>query len=380
MAYNKDKEPDEEKKSKTKTLLSSSDLRDLINKKSGKKIVNTIDVMGKIPYWISTRSTILDYTIKQGGIGGIPGGRISEMAARPGGGKSFLALEICKSAIELGLDVFYFDSEGGVHEDFVTALGIDKEKFNHCIIHSAEQMFGIIDTLLNETKNRYLFVLDSLAATPTESEVVGGYDPSSQISPTAKVFNLNLKKLMVPLMERESTLLILNQIRDNMMVDKWEKLRNPYRVPGGFSVTHSYSLRLWLFPSDNKDNAVTEEDVKIGNYVKVKIRKSRYRTTDREAGLILVWSGNKPRVMDEETWLDVLNQHEKVKTGAWCNIILKDGTDIKFRRGDFPNMCRTDPKIRESALEYLKELLIDKWNPEEVPEESPALAELAGGT
>lgn len=386
MAYSKkedenlDLQEEDGGRKKTKSALSPSEIRNLVNKKSGRAVVQTIDVMGKIPYWIPTGAKNLDYTIRQGGIGGIPGGRITELAARPGGGKSFLALTISKAAQEMGLDVMYFDAEGGVHEDFVTALGIDTNKFNHCIIHSAEQMFSIIDTLLTESKNKYLFIWDSLAATPTESEVEGGQDPSSQIAPGAKVINLNLKKLMVPLMERESTFLVLNQIRDNMMADKWEKLRNPYRVPGGNSMTHAYSLRLWLFPSDSKDNAVNEGDVKIGNLVKIKIRKSRYRTTDREAPIILVWSGNKPRILDEEMWLDAIESHPNISTGAWCNIKYNDGSVQKFRRAEFGNLCRTDDKFRKTVLDYMKETLIDKWNPEEIPEESPTLSELSGGT
>lgn len=373
-------EETEVKSSKKRSSLSPSEIRDLVNKKSGKKVVQTVDVMGKIPYWIPTGSKFLDYTIRQGGIGGIPGARITELAARPGGGKSFIALTIAKAAQEMGLDVMYFDSEGGIDHEFVTSLGINIEKFNHCIIHSAEQMFSIIESLLEDSKNRYLFVWDSLGATPTEAEVEGGNDPSKMIAPGARVINLNLKKLMVPLMESESTFLILNQIRDNMGADKWEKLKNPYRVPGGNAMLHAYSLRLWLFPSENKDNAVSEDDVKIGNLVKIKIRKSRYRTTDREVPIILVWSGNKPRILDEETWLDAISSHPNVNTGAWCTIKLLDGSEEKFREKTFSHLCKSNPKFKETVLAYMKECLIDKWDPEEISEESSMLSELSGGT
>jgi len=387
MAYSKKKEEEIEAteevggKKKIKSALSPSEIRNLVNKKSGKRIVQTIDEMGKIPYWIPTSSRFLNSIIRHGDYGGIPGGRIVEIAGRPGAAKSFLALDICKHAIKMGLDVFYFDSEGGIHDDFVISLGIDKEKFNHCLVSSFEETFSIIDTLLTETTNRYLFVLDSYGATATESENQGGYDPTAQISMGARVVTLGIKKLMIPLVERESTFLVLNQIRDNMMADKWEKLKNPFRVSGPWQLNHSYSLRIWLFPSDAKDNAVNIDEQKVGALVKAKIRKSRYRTADREANIIFVWSGEKPKIMDEDTWIDAIADHPNVSLGAWCTLKYKDGSEEKFRQANFTSLCNTSEKFKKTVIEYMDEILIHKWTPPEgISDESSELSKLSGGT
>lgn len=362
-----------EVKSRKKSVLGFDEIQNLLNKKEGKKVARNINDMGNIPYWIPTGSKYLDYTIRQGAIGGIPGGRISALCARPGAGKSFLALSIAKEAQKMGLSIALFDSEGGIEADFVNSLGIDTNNFHHILIHSMEQMFSMIDTLLTSTKNRWLFLWDSLASTSTETEAQAGYDPSSVMASGARTLNFNLKKLIVPLMESESTFLILNQIRDNMTADKWEKLKNPYRTVGGLSLIHSCSLILWLFPSDAKDNAISDLDIKIGNLVKVKIKKSRYRTTDREVPIILVWSGEKPRIMDEETWLEAISSHPNVSTGAWNKIKLLDGSEETFREKQFATLCKTNEKFKETILQYMKETLIDKWNPQEIKENSDEL-------
>ncbi len=362
-----------EVKSRKKSVLGFDEIQNLLNKKEGKKVARNINDMGNIPYWIPTGSKYLDYTIRQGGIGGIPGGRISSICARPGAGKSFLALSIAKEAQKMGLSVAFFDAEGGIEADFVNALGVDTNNFHHILIHSVEQMFSMIDTLTSSTKNRWLYIWDSLAATPTETEIEAGYDPSSVMASGARTLSFNLKKMMVPLIESESTFLILNQIRDNITSDRWEKIKNPFKVPGSWALLHSCSLILWLFPSEAKDNAISDLDIKIGNLIKVKIKKSRFRTTDREVPLILVWSGNKPKVMDEETWLEAVSSHPNVSTGAWNTIKLSDGLEKKIREKDFPELCKNDSSFRNNILQYMKECLIDKWNPEEVKEDSDDL-------
>jgi RecA/RadA recombinase len=348
----------------TQKTLEAKDIKDLINKKSGKNIAATFkeSKLMNVPYWIPTGSRWLDSIINHGGKGGIPGGHISSIAAVSGAGKSFLALMVAKNAMDMGISVVYFDAEGGVEKDFVNKCGIDIDKIIHFPISSMEKMFDAIEMLLSTTPNKYLFIWDSYAATPSEKEAQGEFDPSSHMMIGPRVANLAMKKLIIPLMERQSTLLVLNQVRDNVGADKWTLIKEPFKEPGGRSLQHAYSLRLWLIPGASKEDSLKNEvEAKIGHRVQVKLKKSRYRTTERTCRLAFIWGTNDNRLADEELWLEAIAEAPEVKTGSWCSLQMKDGSEVKFRASEWMDKLQ-DKKFKDRVVEVMDNYLIHSYS------------------
>jgi RecA/RadA recombinase len=323
MAYKKLKEEDgtEEVKTETKEapkgrMLSADAVKNAINKSTGNK--NAFNLGSENPTetvdFIPSGCFILDANICQGKVAGIPVGRIIELAGEESSGKSLLALAFCKGAIEKNYTVVYFCSEpGGLEQDFVSKfIGADKmSEFTYVEVNFMEEVFETIETLLANSDNEYLFVFDSYAATITRAEAEGGFDPSASFSVAPRVANLAMRKLMVPLSKRNSTLLVLNQVRDNITADKYEKMVTPYRIPGGRQLAHCYSLRMWLFTGRSKNKSLYNiNDEKIGKIGKILFRKSRYKTEGREIPMAFEFSSENPHLHDKELWFEALKDQK----------------------------------------------------------------------
>lgn len=63
------------------------------------------------------------------GIGGIPRGHVSQLAGEPGAGKSTMALNFMKSAIDKNMVCCYADLEGSFTEDWATRIGCKKGSY-----------------------------------------------------------------------------------------------------------------------------------------------------------------------------------------------------------------------------------------------------------
>ena len=79
-----------------KGRISISQMREMINKKAGTNVAFdlTQDNPSDVTEWISTGSHVLDSIICRGKKGGIPAGRITELAGLEASGKSYLAAQI----------------------------------------------------------------------------------------------------------------------------------------------------------------------------------------------------------------------------------------------------------------------------------------------
>lgn len=354
------------KKEKAK-FLSADEIKNSINKKTGNKNAYNLseDNPTEVPYWIPSRSRLLDSNICIGKIAGLPGGRISQIVSESGVGKSFLAVEFCKTAIDMNLSVVYFCSEpGGIEADFLEKV-LGKERMSKFIYVEAvfiEEIFEAIDALMSNTTNKYLFVWDSLAATPTRAQVEGGFDTKAYFAARANVLALGLSKLLYPLSKTESTFLILNQVRENIAATPQEKLNlmNKFTIPGGKSVVFYSSLVLILFSSTAKSNAVfNENEERVGAYGTALFRKSRFGTTGRTIPIGFTWANDIPHFHDKELWFDALKERGVIFTrGPGTYIKFKNGEELKFKADTFLTMLNEDPEFFKKVDEMIDETFI----------------------
>ena len=342
-------------------------IRNKINKKAGFNAsfdLTEEEPPSKVQYWIPTGSRLLDSIIASRNYStkplGIPGARISELAACEGVGKTYLALQIAKNAIEMGMDVIYFDSESTTEGEFVKKIGCKAENLIYVLAPSVEFVFETIKDLLGENKNKMLFIWDSLAATPCESDIDSDFDPLSSLLQKSRVITKGLQKLTIPLARHQSTMLILNQLKDNITSNSIERMMEPYKTSGGKSLAYSYSLRVWLTPHRAKDSFVYDElKNKIGTEVSCLIKKNKFGTFGRSCSFQIVWgSDGIACVKDEESWLEPLKKSEYlISGGPWYTLKYADGTEEKFQSINWTEKLK-DPKFRSRALELLDEVLI----------------------
>lgn len=297
---------------------------DIINKKM--KEWNAPDMMtiknagAKIPF----SSPLLNYAT----YGGIPRNAITEFFGCPGGGKSTSSVDICKNAYQLFLaefeqevaemrlkisngrkemagpledliergpkKVLYLDLEHSFDDHWSNTLGVNREQVD--IMQppdvSAEQILQTVQELI-ESGEVGMVVLDSIPSLVPQSEMDKKYGERT-VSALAGLMTVFMRKI-TPLCARyETTLLMINQIRDNM--------DNPYVVstPGGQAIKFYATLRIQFNignPVDFLGNELPKSAENPAGYViNAKIVKQKSAPFDRKNAsyFLMAASGIRP--------------------------------------------------------------------------------------
>lgn len=345
--------------------LNIDEMRKLINKKSGMDVAYRLDEENptEVVDWISTGSRWLDGIICKGQLAGIPVGKVSEIAGLESTGKSYLAAKIAANAQSKGIDVVYFDSESAIDPQFLDRAGCSLETLLYVQAQSVEFVLETIEDLLASNENRMLFIWDSLALTPAVSDIEGDFNPQSSMAMKARILAKGMSKLVVPLANGQSTLLVLNQLKTNITRSPAEAMTTPYVTPGGKALIYSYSLRIWLTGRKAKASFVLDDKgFRIGSECKVKLEKSRFGTQGRQCAFKILWGTESVGVQDEESWLDAIKGSKYLSSsGAWYSMEMGDGSVKKFQPSKWMTYLE-DEQFKIRALEIMDEEVIQKFD------------------
>lgn len=361
------------KKEEKPGKIDLSAMRSTINKAAGHKV--TFDLRDESPadvnYWISTGSTWLDAAICRGRMAGIPGGRITEIAGLSSTGKSFMAIQLIANAQKMGLIPVYADPEDALDTSFMERAGVNIEDVIYMQPANLETWLEAIETLMKDHGHKFLFILDSLAATPTKSDVKGDYNPNSSVGVKARVLSLAFQKLRPMLAETDSTLVLLNQLKTNISGlgevtnPKYAKITQKYITPGGKAPEYWASLRIWLTSSTSKDkNVFDDKGYRVGSFVKATLIKSRFGTQDRYAEFKIKW-GEEVGVMDDESLLDAIKGSDSLKTGVWNYLYSATGEEVAKWQGletGFVEQMKTNAAFKDRVMEIVEEEIIMKFD------------------
>jgi len=366
-----------------KGALDISAIRGIINKKAGREVAHSLQDSNptEVNEWIPTGSRWLDSIICKGKLAGIPVGKISEIAGLEATGKSFMAAQVAGNAQKMGIDVVYFDSESALDPSFLERAGCDLERLMYVQAESVEFVLETIEELLG-TGNRWLFIWDSLALTPSISDVEGDFNPQSSMAVKPRILSKGMSKLTVPIANNKATFLVLNQLKTNITRSPSEAMTTPYVTPGGKAMHYAYSLRIWLTGRKAKASFVQDDNgFRIGSEVKAKLEKSRFGTAGRHCNFKILWGDESIGVQDEESWFDAIQVSHRLKqSGAWFTLVKNDGSEEKFQRKTWTSKLAKDD-FRESVLTIMDDDVImkfknregnaqDFYDTEETPEES----------
>jgi len=354
------------KKQEVEGRMSMEDMRNIINKNAGYDIAFNLEGENptEVKQWIPTGSKWLDGIIARGKWAGIPVGKIVELAGTESSGKSYMAAQIAANAQKLGIDVVYFDSESAIDPKFLSNAGCDLKKLLYIQAQSVEFVLETIETLLS-SGNQMLFIWDSLALTPSNSDIEGDYNPNSSVAVKPRVLAKGLSKLVIPIANQNATLLVLNQLKVNIPPRHamHEALTKPFKTPGGMALTYAYSLRIWL--TDRKGKAsflLDDKGYRVGTELKVKIEKSRFGTQGRQCTFKIIWGdASNVSICDKESWFEAIKSSEHVKTGAWNKLFYKDGTNKSFTSSNWLEELK-DKKFRKRVAELMQEEVVMKFD------------------
>jgi len=346
--------------------VSIGQLRDLLNKKSGREVAYDLqdDNPTEVTDWIPTGSRWLDSIICRGKLAGIPVGKISELAGLEGSGKSYMAAQIAANAQKMGIDVIYFDSESAIDPEFMKKAGCDMSRILYVQAENVEYVLESIEDLLKNNQNRMLFVWDSMALTPSKTDLEGDFDPQSSMAVKPRILAKGLSKLILPIANSQSTLLVLNQLKTNLQVQniKYATDSERYTTPGGKALSYAYSLRIWLTGRKAKDSYVLDErGYKVGSEVKARLEKSRFGTAGRECLFKIMWGG-AIGVLDNESIFEAIKPFIK-QTGAWYEIEI-DGQSKKFQQSSWEDLMKEDA-FKKGVLDIMDREVVVKFDTRE---------------
>lgn len=354
------------KKSNGAGKLSISQMRDLINKKAGINVAHSLTEENPtaVKDWISTGSRWLDSIICKGQLAGIPVGKVVEIAGLEATGKSYMAAQIAANAQKMGIDVIYFDSESAIDPDFLERAGCDLDKLLYVQASSVEFVLETIEELLGSNDNRMLFVWDSLALTPSISDVEGDFNPLSSMAVKARILSKGMSKLTVPIANSKSTFLVLNQLKTNITRSPSEAMTTPYITPGGKAMHYAYSLRIWLTGRKAKASFITDEKgFRIGSEVKVKLEKSRFGTAGRQCNFKILWGTDEIGIQDDASLFDAISSSDSlVRTGAWFTLLDEAGNSVgsKFQASKWVERMQ-DGEFRERVYKIMDDEVVRKF-------------------
>ena len=322
--------------------------------------------------WISTGSTWLDAIVAKGKMGGIPVGKIVELAGLQSTGKSYLAAQIAGNAQIQGITPVYFDAESALNSEFLEKAGCNVDELIYIQPPDLETVFETIETLMSSSDQKFLFIIDSLAATPTRVDTEGTFNPNERIGVKAALLAKAFQKITTPLAQRECTLLILNQLKINIkatseapMGGKYLTDSQKYNTPGGSSPDYFTSLRIWLTKSFAKDSMVYDaKGYQIGSNVKARIEKSRFGTQNRVAEFKILW-GDTVGVLNEESILEAIKgKTEHLESGVWNKLTYADGTVEKWQglEEGFVKLMKTNEKFKQRVMEIFDYEVIQKFD------------------
>jgi len=356
-------------KSKSKAgKISIDGLRSLINKTSGVECAHNLNQANptEVKEWIPTGSRWLDSIICRGQLAGIPVGKFTEIAGLEATGKSFMAAQIAANAQKMGMNVVYMDSESAIDPGFLQRTGCDLENLIYVQAQSVEHVLETVEAVLDSGAERTLFIWDSLALTPTVSDVEGDFNPNSTMAVKARVLSKGMSKLTVPIANTQSAFLVLNQLKTNIPQGPNARIiamTTPYITPGGKSMHYVYSLRIWLTGRKAKAAFILDDSgFRIGSEVKVKLEKSRFGTAGRNCAFKILWGSEDIGVQDRESWLQAIKISDNLKqAGAWYSLVYPDGTEEKFQSAHWLDKLEDD-KFRNRVFEIMDEEIIKKFD------------------
>ena len=247
------------------------------NKKHGDGAVYTLGSkfeIPDIPRWSSGLSQ-LDYILG----GGVPKGRIGEIYGPEGSGKTTLAYHLCAQC-QLAI---FIDMEGTFDSTLAKTHGNRK---NQLLVRRPDWGEQALEIALEFIKAGCpLVFIDSVPTLTPHKEFEGkkGMEGSEGV---AMVANLLSRKL--PVLQRHceisgSSLIFINQIRDNMQATPFG---DKTRTPGGRMLKHVCSFRIHI----TRRSWIKNSNYNVGQLCKLRVVKSKICPPYREAEIPLIFT------------------------------------------------------------------------------------------
>jgi recombination protein RecA len=191
---------------------------------------------------ISTGSIAVDITTVAGGV---PRGRITEIAGWQAGGKTTLCLSLTASAIRQDLRVVYLDPEQALDHDFAARQGVvfeDNPKAVYLAPHTFEECMEAIYAFSEGGAD--LIVVDSVSAMVPKETLEGDIGTPDAVARKARLMSSMLPRLLAKIRESDTALVLINQYRETISTGFADRFKPKKETTGGMAIRFYSSMRL----------------------------------------------------------------------------------------------------------------------------------------
>jgi recombination protein RecA len=277
--------------------------------------------------FIKTGIDALDYLLG----GGLPQGKMTEVAGREGTGKSSFAIHMLANVQKQGgLGVIIDTESGGAGDRFrLEHFGVDQSRAVISITDIAEKVFSQIERTANHIakyniKEPSMVIVDSVAGMIAKAELEADMETSS-FATTARVISKGIKKTKALCRETNLACLFVNQSRVKIGGMTNSFTGPEYTTPGGDALKFMAITRLFF----ERGKMLGESKMAEGHIVKCKVIKCKTSgAMNRTLPLRFYYDGRN--YSNAGTVYDVLNDAKALGAAAWKTIILPDGSEKRF--------------------------------------------------
>ena len=372
----------------------SQELIKQLNKEHGSNIAFNLasdEAPTDIKRWIPSGSRQLDFILSNRQFGGYAEGRIIEVQAQPGIGKSHMAFHLAKSVQQMGGIAVYVDTENATNVDNLRSLGIDiSKRFVFVQSPCTEEILSVIENTIKKaramTKDVPVAVIwDSVSQSAPKAELEGEYDQNT-IGLQARVLSKGMRKIANVIANEKVILFLVSQQRMKIGV----MYGDPSTTSGGMAIPYAASVRIKLTGGKQleKDGEVYGIEVTAKTIKNKTAKPFRQCTFQIHFGKGIVEHENvfdflreyfekhNPAVVDgEKCWVE--------GTGAWKTFKVTDVDDEiiiekKFNKSNFWEIlyAKEYKKYTDAMMEAAYVMKNDEEHPTHVGADMNSVEEL----
>jgi len=353
------------KKKKTEAdILRDELIASLRTKNSGAVIGNLLDSSANISGWVSTGDFMLDLILSNRMDGGVPLGRMIEIAGGEAAGKTLLASYLMADTQKQGGVAIYIDTEHAASVEVMEKVGVNLEDMIYVQCDTTEEVLQTMDTIITkvhrENSDKLITIVwDSIAATSTKGEIEAEYAAGKTVAMQARVIGVGMRKLMPLVSKHKVCLVFINQLRTN--IGGFGFGDNKF-TPGGMAIKFGASIRLWL--SHFKAIKDGDKDL-IGRIIKCEVKKNKIAPPSRSVYYTIRWGDETGAWIDpKETMWDAgirKNIFRKITTQKY-GFTPSTGKEMEFTRKAFIKLMDEENFLHEVKVALAAAYIITTKN------------------
>jgi recombination protein RecA len=277
------------------------------------------------------------------------------------------------------------DTENAANPAFMKAVGVDLEKLVYAQPGTTEEVFETIEKVIGIARAKdvtkpVVIVWDSVAATPSQAEIEGDFNPTGQVGLMARAISKGLRKLTQVVGKDKITLLFANQVKMKIGVTYGD----PWVTPGGKAIPYHASIRIRLTQSTKNKDA--DGDV-ISIHTNAKCIKTRFGPPLRKCAFNIFFDRG---IEDVESWRDMLHEAKVISKAngfmfmqnvpQTVEVADEKGNpvqkveitpELKFRERSWKDRILGDEAFKKHVLSLVEKHMIVTYDTEQLDIDAP---------